>query len=311
MRTNRKRVFIALVISACVATAFSQDLTVRYNKNFQPGDAIVITVTLDNESPKDFTATASLHLENSSKTLVKADMYKIATNNYSVIIPMSAWYGKDTFYISLLCKFSNDKVKQIDLPLTYVTKDFNEDFIWLDKKNTAIKTDTSPTKQTQVDTFWELINTTTTDAMYHCNTFTHPLETIYNTGYFGDKRTYKYTGTNETGSTSMHYGTDYRASVGTPLFASATGKVVMAQERISSGLSIIIEHLPGFYSLYYHLDEIAVKVGQIVEQGEIIGKTGNTGLTTGPHLHWEVRILGVPVDPEFFLTQPLSMYCLD
>ena len=290
-----------------ISSIISQDVTVKYNKNVQPGDAVVLSVMLDEDAPDDFSAWATLHIRTSTKTLVQTDFFKLAVNNYSAIIPMSAWYDQNDFYIVIHCEFSNNKHKDIELPLNFSSKEFNEEFIYLDKKNTAIKTDDSPVRQIQIDTFWELLNTTSKDSLYHSGTFTYPLKTIYNTGYFGDKRTYKYNGTNETGSSSMHYGADYRAAIGTDVFACATGKVVMAQERISSGLSIIIEHLPGFYSLYYHLSEMDVTVGQIVEQGDFIGKSGDTGLATGPHLHWEVRILGVPVDPEFFLTQPLIM----
>ncbi len=294
-----------IVLASVLSQLIAQDVTVKYNKNVQQGDAVVITITIDESAPSDFTAWATLHIEGSSKNLIKANVYKIAPFNYSTIVPLSPWYSQNNFYICLHCEFSNGQYKEIDLPLNFIEKEFNEDFIWLDKKNTAIKTDNSPTRQAQVDTFWEILNTTSNDSLYHSKTFSYPLKTIYNTGYFGDKRTYKYNGSNETGSSSMHYGTDYRAAIGTDVFACGAGKVVMAQERISSGLSIVIEHLPGFYSLYYHLSEMDVKVGQIVEQGDCIGKAGDTGLATGPHLHWEVRILGVAVDPEFFLTQPL------
>ena len=75
----------------------------------------------------------------------------------------------------------------------------------------------------------------------------------------------------------------------------------MAENRISTGYSIVIEHLPGLYSLYYHLSELKVEEGQMVKQGELIGKSGATGLATGPHLHWEIRLNGSAVVPEFFL----------
>ena len=302
---KNKQVIILLVFISLIGQLLAQDVTVKYNKNVQPGDAVVLSVILDEKSPNDFTAWATLHIESSSQVLAKADLYQVSANNYSAIIPISAWYEETHFYICVHCSFSHGKHKEIHLPINLIPKVFNEDFIYLDKKNTAIKTDNSPTRQTQIDTFWEILNTTSMYSLYDSSTFSYPLKTIYNTGYFGDRRTYKYNGTNETGSSSMHYGTDYRAAIGTDVFACATGKVVMAQDRISSGLSIIIEHLPGFYSMYYHLSEMDVTVGQIVEQGDFIGKTGDTGLATGPHLHWEVRILGVAVDPEFFLTQPL------
>ena len=76
----------------------------------------------------------------------------------------------------------------------------------------------------------------------------------------------------------------------------------MAENRISTGWSIVIEHLPGLYSLYYHLSEMEVKEGDFVKQGQLIGKSGSTGLATGPHLHWEMRLNGEAVRPEFFIS---------
>ena len=74
----------------------------------------------------------------------------------------------------------------------------------------------------------------------------------------------------------------------------------MAENRISTGWSVCIEHLPGLYSLYYHMSKLNVEVGQIVEKGKLLGLSGSTGLATGPHLHWEVRLNIEAVNPDFF-----------
>ena len=79
----------------------------------------------------------------------------------------------------------------------------------------------------------------------------------------------------------------------------------MASERIITGFTVVIEHLPGLYSLYYHLDSLSVREGQRVSQGDRIGTVGSTGLATGPHLHWEVRSAGVAVDPDLLVKRPL------
>jgi murein DD-endopeptidase MepM/ murein hydrolase activator NlpD len=74
----------------------------------------------------------------------------------------------------------------------------------------------------------------------------------------------------------------------------------MAEARIVTGNTVILEHLPGVYSIYMHMDSMAVFVGQVVPRGAPIGSSGMTGLSTGPHLHWELRVCGVPCDPEAF-----------
>jgi murein DD-endopeptidase MepM/ murein hydrolase activator NlpD len=81
----------------------------------------------------------------------------------------------------------------------------------------------------------------------------------------------------------------------------------MARDRIVTGNTVVIEHLPGVFSLYYHLDSIGVDEGDVVEQGERIGTVGMTGLATGPHLHWEIRVGGVPVAPEEASRVPLLL----
>jgi murein DD-endopeptidase MepM/ murein hydrolase activator NlpD len=75
--------------------------------------------------------------------------------------------------------------------------------------------------------------------------------------------------------------------------------------RIISGYSIIIEHAPGIYSIYYHLDSIIAQEGSIVEAGEVIGLSGSTGFSTGPHLHWELRVNTENTDPDAFVARPL------
>jgi murein DD-endopeptidase MepM/ murein hydrolase activator NlpD len=87
--------------------------------------------------------------------------------------------------------------------------------------------------------------------------------------------------------------------------ASGRGRVVLARERLLTGNSVILEHLPGVYSLYYHLDSMAVNEGEIVETGQVLGRSGATGLATGPHLHWEIRVSGENADPDAFLSQPI------
>ena len=118
------------------------------------------------------------------------------------------------------------------------------------------------------------------------------------TSFFGDRRVYAYVGGGS--STSLHYGIDYGIPTGSEVSACGAGRVVMAESRISSGLSVVIEHMPGLYSLYYHLDSMNVKVGDMVKSGDKVGLSGSTGLATGPHLHWEVRLNGEAVNPDFF-----------
>jgi murein DD-endopeptidase MepM/ murein hydrolase activator NlpD len=99
-----------------------------------------------------------------------------------------------------------------------------------------------------------------------------------------------------------HNGIDIATPTGTKVRATAAGKVVRVQKRNGGyGNNIIVAHSDGYTSLYAHLDEILVVNGQTVEKGQIIAKSGNTGMSTGPHLHFEIRKNEIPLDPLLFI----------
>ena len=103
------------------------------------------------------------------------------------------------------------------------------------------------------------------------------------------------------GMTEFHLGIDLPNIIGTPIYAADGGKVVFAGDSPSYGYNVRIEHADGYSTLYAHLSSINVKVGDNVYQGQVIGKMGNTGVSYGSHLHFEIRINGEAQDPELFL----------
>ena len=100
----------------------------------------------------------------------------------------------------------------------------------------------------------------------------------------------------------LHKGIDIAYSRGTKVVSTADGKVIeKAFDAEGYGNYIVIKHKYGFYTRYAHMDKVYVKEGQNVQQGEVIGTLGSTGLSTGPHLHYEVRIGSQVVDPQRYL----------
>ena len=109
---------------------------------------------------------------------------------------------------------------------------------------------------------------------------------------FGSGRSY-----NGSPVVSPHTGTDFAGGLGVAVLAAAPGRVAWVGEMPIRGNAVIVDHGAGVKSGYHHLDSISVAAGDVVEAGQQLGEMGETGLATGPHLHWEVTVWGVNVDP--------------
>jgi murein DD-endopeptidase MepM/ murein hydrolase activator NlpD len=107
-----------------------------------------------------------------------------------------------------------------------------------------------------------------------------------------------------TGQQSMHEGIDFPAEIGTPIVAAASGKVVFAEWHPQYGKMVEIDHGNGLISRYAHASALMVREGDLVLAGQRIGSVGTTGRSTGPHLHFEVRLNGTPQNPARFLQAP-------
>ena len=102
-----------------------------------------------------------------------------------------------------------------------------------------------------------------------------------------------------------HTGIDYALYQGTPVLAAMDGKVIrIAHLGTGYGTHVVLEHEGGLQTVYAHLSSVSVSIGSMVWEGGEIGRSGSTGNSTGPHLHFEVRRLGRPVDPETLLNSP-------
>ncbi len=119
------------------------------------------------------------------------------------------------------------------------------------------------------------------------------------TGIFGARRAFNGK------PRSPHSGVDLKAATGTPVVAAGPGLVVLAKDLYYSGLTVILDHGGGMFTLYAHLSRIDVKDGAAVEAGAPLGLSGATGRVTGPHLHWGGKIGSEPFDPRALLDPTL------
>ncbi len=105
----------------------------------------------------------------------------------------------------------------------------------------------------------------------------------------------------------MHTGIDFAASIGTPIYATADGTVTTVDVRFSGyGKMVIIDHGFGYQTRYAHMHDFAVRKGQQIRRGDLVGYVGNTGTSTAPHLHYEVMINGRQVDPVHYFYNDLT-----
>lgn len=129
--------------------------------------------------------------------------------------------------------------------------------------------------------------------------FQMPLSNTIITGGYGDARSY-----NGGPIEIYHTGVDFSGGIGTPIYAPANGRVIFSDTTSIRGNTLIIDHGLGIMSGFYHLSKIHVSVGDLVSVGQVIADGGNTGLSTGPHLHWDLRILNVTVNPLQWTEEP-------
>ncbi len=120
------------------------------------------------------------------------------------------------------------------------------------------------------------------------------------TSYFGTRRKF-----NDGMAWGYHAGVDFCGGEGTPIYAPAAGKVVLARSLVIRGNAVILDHGWGVFTGYWHMSKLAVEEGQDVQPGDLLGYVGGTGRVTGPHLHWELWVGGVPVDPLPWLQEAL------
>ena len=116
-----------------------------------------------------------------------------------------------------------------------------------------------------------------------------------NSGVFGSRRFFNDQPRNP------HSGIDWAAPTGTPIKNPAPGTVVVVGEFFFNGKTVLIDHGGGFISMMCHMSEMLVTEGEQIERGQVIGKVGTTGRSTGPHLHWTISLSGERTDPAVFM----------
>lgn len=136
---------------------------------------------------------------------------------------------------------------------------------------------------------------------YFSSAFKAPLDSTI-TSLYGMRRLYNKK------HRSQHLGTDFRAPVGVPIPATNRGRVMFAGDLFYTGGTVIIDHGMDIFTVYGHLSKVKAQEGEVVNQGDIIGLSGNTGRTSGPHLHWGVKVHGDYIDGYSLIEETKRQY---
>jgi murein DD-endopeptidase MepM/ murein hydrolase activator NlpD len=197
--------------------------------------------------------------------------------------------------------FNAQKAEVERSPVQILHRSFPTEVVHLNPVMTKLREYPHPVVKHQAESIWKIYLTTDVDV-FQTGLYALPFSfSPRRSALFGDTRTY--ISSNGKSSTTFHRGYDFAVPRGTPVLASGSGRVVLAEFRDMTGGTVVLEHLPGLYGDYFHMDRLDVHVGQRVRQGEVLGLSGATGLVTGPHLHWEFRLHGYSVDGEQLLSQ--------
>ncbi|MDR2047832.1 MAG: M23 family metallopeptidase [Treponema sp.] len=185
-----------------------------------------------------------------------------------------------------------------EISITIESRDFRTENLVLTAAMSDILTVPDPQKTLETEKLLQILSHTGEDV-FCTGGFVMPVNSRVQTSRFGSRRVNKYP--DGRSATSIHAGIDYRAPEGTAITVCAPGRVVFAGPRIITGNTVIIEHMPGVYSLCYHLSKISLTEGLVVKTGDSLGEAGSTGFATAAHLHWELRVAGENTDPEAFI----------
>lgn len=169
-----------------------------------------------------------------------------------------------------------------------VPKEYEAEFLKVDMKK--IKLSAKDQKRSDAEqVILDKIYASSSNDFYFKTPFQEPM-TSFKTSIYGKKRVYN------NHKKGQHLGIDYRAAIGEKVPAANRGKVVLARDLFYTGWTVLIDHGLEVFTNYGHLSKTLVEEGSIVEKGDVIGLSGNTGRTSGPHLHWGVKIQGQYVD---------------
>lgn len=279
---------LLLITLIFINFANSEDIKLHF-ENKEITNAQTALLYLDAKNIKE----PKLTVLNKEKTNIDFFKNPFKKNSFYALIPMS--YYKNIKPYKIIVSYEKNNVKKFkSTSLILKNGKYKSEVINVKSSKVTLSKKNKQRTKKEYKEAMDIYNTVNKEILWNSD-FIYPLNTKI-TSEFGTKRVYN------NKIKSYHSGTDFRASIGTPIKAANDGIVVLSKHRFYAGNSIIIDHGQGVYTCYYHLSKMNFKKSQKVKKGEVIGLSGNTGRVTGPHLHFSARVNSVQVDPMQLIT---------
>lgn len=260
-------ILLTPVFSACaqVKELPKRDFTIR------PGEVRWIEFSIPSKTARLFCRDQEVKImkKNEVATAIIMESY------FSDLAPYSCWV-----------KEGDRKVQELAFKVE--ERDYKSEKLNVDMKRIKL----SPKDQKRADAEQVVLNKIYASSLpaFQFNQAFIPPMTSYITSHYGNRRVYN------NHKKSQHLGNDFRAAIGEKVPATNAGKVVFAGDLFYTGWTVIIDHGLDVFSVYGHLSKTLVNAGDTVTRGQVVALSGNTGRSSGPHLHWGVKIQGQYID---------------
>jgi murein DD-endopeptidase MepM/ murein hydrolase activator NlpD len=268
----------------------------------RPGDVVVAHVTADTDaqitgrfSERSIRFTSEGTTEGTTAGIPGISSRVIVTK-FVALIGLDAVFAPGAYSLTITATSQSGETKQVIKVVNVLPRRRFTEYITLSK---TLSPTLDPIANADEAHTFQVIYSGFTEPKYWSAALRLPVSGRFSALY-GNPRIY-----NGIDLGTFHSGYDIVAAKGTPVKAAAPGRVVVIGSFVVRGLTIVIDHGYGVFTAYCHLSQTNVLQGQMVQTGQVIGIVGTTGRSQGPHLHFEVAVGGVPVDPGPWLRTPL------
>ena len=226
----------------------------------------------------------------SSLVIPKLGTYPILTfqNKKLVTVPIDLYQATGTYSIPKCVK------KEATSTLTIISREKEVEEFIIPKEQGGNSSDNASKVKKEIQNDSRVLNVFSNKKQLWSKPFAYPVKEVTVTDTYGYSR-------DSSGVNIVHKGLDFKADIGTPVYAMNRGVVRYVGILPTYGRTVIIDHGRGIQTVYLHLSKVLVKEGSLIQRSQMLGRAGNTGFVTGPHLHLSIRVLGISVDPENFM----------